>query len=263
MFSGRIPSDFTPNHLTTLLAERRLRGEELIDLTPSNPTRADLSYPADLLRPLSAPEGLVYAPEALGVRSARAAVASDYARRGLTVPIERIALTASTSEAYSVLFKLLCDPGDEVLIPHPSYPLFEHLTRLDAITSVPYDLEYHGTWTINVPMLARQVTPRTRAVLVVSPNNPTGSYVSAREVERLSRDDDRPVAVAHRRAVRQQRVAIRDVRVRARRDRRHLESALDRPLVQRRRQCAVHRAVGQRHPIVCFCSGRQKRIRRF
>jgi aspartate/methionine/tyrosine aminotransferase len=95
-------------------------------------------------------------------------------------------LTASTSEAYSVLFKLLADAGDEVLVPRPSYPLFDHLTRLDLVTASPYDLEYHGSWSIDVGSVERALTPRTRALLLVSPNNPTGSYVSARELEQLA-----------------------------------------------------------------------------
>ena len=107
------------------------------DLTVSNPTQAALDYPPDLLSPLADTRGLVYRPHPLGLESAREAVAADYARRGLSVSPDRIVLTSSTSEAYSLLFKMLCDPGDEVLVPEPSYPLFEQLTRLDAIVAVP------------------------------------------------------------------------------------------------------------------------------
>ncbi|RPH56610.1 MAG: pyridoxal phosphate-dependent aminotransferase, partial [Acidobacteria bacterium] len=103
-------------------------------------------------------------------------------RRDLSVPADRIVVTASTSEAYSLLFKLLCDVGDSVLVPQPSYPLFEHLTRLDAVEVIPYELEYHGSWQINLESLVRGVTERTQAVLVVSPNNPTGSVASAQEL---------------------------------------------------------------------------------
>jgi hypothetical protein len=101
------------------------------------------------------------------------------------LPADRIVITASTSEAYSALFKLLCDPGDCVLAPHPSYPLFDHLTRLDAVRVSPYELDYHGTWRINIDSLAGAVTPRTRALLLVNPNNPTGSLVSAEELSAL------------------------------------------------------------------------------
>src|SRR5439155_21341773 len=142
------------------------------------PTHAGFSYPADLLAPLAHPRGLVYAPEPLGLSAARRAVAADFGRRGTAVSPDRLALTSSTSEAYSLLFKLLCAPGDEVLIPRPSYPLFEHLTRLDWVTAVPYDLEYHAGWSIDIDSVERAMTSKTRAVLLVSPNNPTGQFVS-------------------------------------------------------------------------------------
>lgn len=187
MFSNRTPGDLTPNRLTAALARVRRDGRPVIDLTQSNPTRAGIMYPPDLLAPLADARGLLYAPQALGLRDARAAVAADYARRGVSVSPERIVLTASTSEAYSLLFKILCTPGDEVLVPRPSYPLFEHLTRLDAVVSVPYDLEYHGAWSIDLAALEHVLSPRTRAVLAVSPNNPTGSYLKAQELEAMAR----------------------------------------------------------------------------
>ncbi len=122
-----------------------------------------------------------------GLTEARAAVACDYARRGIDVAPERIVLTASTSEAYSLLFKLLCDPGgDAVMVPVPSYPLFDHLTRLDGVQSDPYRLDYHGRWTIAIDDARRSWTPDVRAVLAVSPNNPTGSVLSAGEHEALA-----------------------------------------------------------------------------
>jgi aspartate/methionine/tyrosine aminotransferase len=117
---------------------------------------------------------------------ARRAVAADYARRGFDIAPQRIALTASTSDAYGLLFKLLADAGDEVLVPRPSYPLFDHLTRLDAVSARAYDLEYHGAWAIDLASIDRAVTARTRAVLVVSPNNPTGSFVKPDELDRLA-----------------------------------------------------------------------------
>ena len=113
-------------------------------------------------------------------------MAADYARRGLAVSPDHLVLTASTSEAYSLLFKVLCDPGDEVLVPRPSYPLFEHLTRLDAVAAVPYDLEYHGAWTVDLDSVERAFSGRTRAVLIVSPNNPTGSFVKRPEMDRIA-----------------------------------------------------------------------------
>jgi aspartate/methionine/tyrosine aminotransferase len=185
-FSSRLPADLTTNRLTAALAAARAAGRPIIDLTESNPTRAGFDYPADLLAPLSAARGLVYAPEALGIASAREAVAADFARRGLTVAADRLVLTASTSEAYSFLFKLLCEPGDEVLVPVPSYPLFDHLTRLDAIRTVPYPLEHHGTWSIDFPRFESALSSRARAVLLVNPNNPTGSFVRPAEADRLA-----------------------------------------------------------------------------
>lgn len=186
MFSSRTPPDLEPNRLTLALAAARRSGRPLIDLTLSNPTRAAIPYPEDLLAPLASPGGLVYAPDAFGGRAARQAIADDYARRGVAIDPGRVILTASTSEAYSILFKLLADPGDEVLVPRPSYPLFEHLTRLDALISRPYDLEYHGRWSIDVDSVRSAMSPRTRALLVVSPNNPTGSFVSARDLDALN-----------------------------------------------------------------------------
>ncbi len=186
MFSTRLPSDLAPNRLTQVLDRLRAGGRAILDLTESNPTRAGFAYPGDLLAPLADPRGLTYAPDPLGVLEARRAVAAEYGRRGVSVAPERIALTASTSDAYSLLFKVLCDPGDEVLVPRPSYPLFEHLTRLDAVASQPYDIEYHGFWSIDLDSVERAFSPRTRAVLVVSPNNPTGSFVKADELDRLA-----------------------------------------------------------------------------
>jgi len=185
-FSSRLPADLTTNRLTAALGTARAAGRPIIDLTESNPTRAGFDYPSDLLAALAAPRGLVYAPEALGIRAAREAVTGDFARRGLAVPADRIVLSSSTSEAYSFLFKLLCEPDDEVLVPVPSYPLFDHLTRLDAVRPIAYALEHHGAWSIDFPRLEAALSPRTRAVLLVNPNNPTGSFVRDAEVARLA-----------------------------------------------------------------------------
>ncbi len=186
MPSSRLPTDLTPNAVTRTLAELQARGVQVIDLTESNPTRAGIEYPPGLLDALADPRALTYEPNPLGLPSARAAVAADFARRGLTVDPATIALTASTSEAYSLLFKLLCDAGDEVLVPRPSYPLFEHLAGLESVTAVPYTLEGHGSWRIDVASLGEAFGPRTRAVLVVSPNNPTGSWLHRADLADLS-----------------------------------------------------------------------------
>ena len=186
MFSDRLPRSLTTNRLAESVAGMRAAGRAFVDLTESNPTRARFEYPDDLLAPLSDEASQVYAPAPLGSPDAREAVAREYKRQGMTVAPGRIVLTSSTSEAYSWVFKLLTDAGDEVLVPRPSYPLFDHLTRLDLVTPRPYELEYHGSWSIDFAGVERALTPRTRAVLLVSPNNPTGSFVSATELDRLA-----------------------------------------------------------------------------
>ena len=186
MFSGRVPDDRRQNRLAAALTHAR-SSRPLIDLTISNPTRAGIQYPASLLAPLASPAALTYCPQPFGLPEARAAVAETYAGRGLRIDPRRIILTASTSEAYSVLFKLLCDPGAaDVLTPVPSYPLFDYLTRLDGVLQRRYALEYHGTWSIDLADVDRQWTNNTRAVLLVSPNNPTGSRVTPPEAEQLT-----------------------------------------------------------------------------
>ena len=186
MRSSRLPADLAPNRLTEAVAQRRAGGGGLIDLTESNPTRVGLAYPPDLLAPLASAAGLAYAPQPFGLESARAAVVADYARRGVATNLDRVCLAASTSEAYAWVFKLLCDPGDRVLVPRPSYPLFEHLMALECVEASPYELDLHGHWRIDVDALARQIDDRTKAVLVVSPNNPTGSVIDRAELKALA-----------------------------------------------------------------------------
>jgi aspartate/methionine/tyrosine aminotransferase len=186
MFSSRTPADLSTNHLSELLRAARAEGRPIVDLTESNPTRAGFAYPEDLLRPLGDTGGLTYAPSPFGLVEARAAVSDDYARRGQSVPPQRIALTASTSEAYSCLFKLLADADDEVLVPRPSYPLFDHLARLEQVAVRGYDLDPDRGWAVDFDSLEAAITPRTRAILIVSPNNPTGTFVTAAEFERLA-----------------------------------------------------------------------------
>jgi alanine-synthesizing transaminase len=186
MFSNRVPKELAANRLATAVAALRAEGRAIVDLTIANPTRAGFEYPSDLLAPLGDPRALRYDPAPFGSEDARAAVADDYRRQGISVAPDRIVLTASTSDAYGMLFKLLCDAGDEVLVPRPSYPLFDHLTRLDLAAPRPYDLDYHGEWTIDCGGVERALTPRTRALLLVSPNNPTGSFVSRDDLDRLA-----------------------------------------------------------------------------
>jgi alanine-synthesizing transaminase len=185
-FSSRVPADLGVNRLARAIQVARVDRRRLLDLTLSNPTRAGFHYPPDLLTPLAHPRGLTYEPQPFGLLEARHAVAADYQRRGVSVAAERIVVTASTSEAYSLLFKLLANPGDEILIPRPSYPLFDHLAQLDAVTARPYELEYHDGWSIDFASIERALSERTRALLAVSPNNPTGSFVSRAELKRLA-----------------------------------------------------------------------------
>ena len=186
MISSRLPRNLEPNALAGLVQAKRRAGAAIVDLTDSNPTRAGFSYPDDLLTPLADPRALDYDPQPLGLWSARAAVAADFRRRGIVLSADRVALTSSTSEAYALLFKLLCDAGDQVLVPHPSYPLFEHLTQMEAVTAVPYSLEYHGSWRIDLDSVRAAAGDRVRAILVVSPNNPTGSFLHREDLAALA-----------------------------------------------------------------------------
>jgi len=185
VISRRVPPHAEANAVTRALAELRAGRAPIVDLTESNPTRCGIPYPAGLLESLADPAALEYEPHPFGLPRARAAVAADQQRRRVHVDPDQVFLTASTSEAYAWLFKLLCDPGDGVLVPAPSYPLFEHLTALEGITAHPYSLEYHGGWTIDLASI-RHAPPAVRALLVVSPNNPTGSFVRADELAELS-----------------------------------------------------------------------------
>ena len=187
MFSSRFHWDFRPNRITQAIEARRRAGALLLDLTQSNPTRAGLLYPPDILRAFEDEGALVYHPAPAGARPAREAVSAYYSVRGSDVPPERILLTASTSEAYAYLFKLLCNPGDQVLVPRPSYPLFEFLANMESVEVAQYPLAYHGGWGIDVDAVAAAITGRTRAVVLVNPNNPTGSYVKRAELAGLVR----------------------------------------------------------------------------
>jgi alanine-synthesizing transaminase len=185
MFSRRVPAHAERNALTVRLEQLRAAGAQIIDLTETNPTRAGIPYPGDLLAALDSPAALTYEPHPFGLPAAREAVAADHERRCTTVDPAHVVLTASTSEAYSWLFKLLCNPGECLMVPRPSYPLFEHLTQLEGVRIEPYDLEYHGRWQIAFSSFDHAPAD-TRALLVVTPNNPTGSFVSVEECQRLS-----------------------------------------------------------------------------
>lgn len=202
MFSRRLVWDRAPNALALAEAARRASGADLIDLTESNPTRVGLPYPTrELEEALVGGRGELarYEPAPFGMPAARAAVAASYAAAGvvagtgkpMTIDGSSIVLTASSSESYSYLFKLLCDPGDAVLVPEPSYPLFEYLARLEGVRHEGYRLHGHGDWTLDAAEVeaaaarAEAAGSRPRAVVVVSPNNPTGSFLRPRELASL------------------------------------------------------------------------------
>jgi aspartate/methionine/tyrosine aminotransferase len=186
MISSRLPKSFELNAVSRALDAKRRAGTPVVDLTATNPTTAGFIYPKEVLEPLAHPRALEYDPQPLGLWAARAAVAADFRRRGIAISADHVALTSSTSEAYALLFKLLCDAGDAVLVPHPSYPLFEHLTQLECVEAIPYALEYHGSWRIDIDSVRRAATSRVRAILVVSPNNPTGSFLHRDDLAELS-----------------------------------------------------------------------------
>lgn len=208
-FSSRVPAARRVNRLSQLRARCAARGVDVTDLTESNPTRVGLRYPPGLLDGLASPAGLRYRPSPRGLPEARRAVAAWLSRRlddarpsAAATPAEdagpgdgspfrstdadRVVLTAGTSEAYSCLFKLLCDPGDRVLVPRPSYPLLELLARFEGVEPVAYPLAWHGAWTIDLPALRAAADARARAVVVVNPNNPTGSFLAPGDHEALT-----------------------------------------------------------------------------
>ena len=185
-FSNRLPASIGPNALARAREALRSRSTPVIDLTVSNPTEAGIRYPDGILASLADARAQQYAPAPLGLDSARNAISRAINGAGGAVTADRLVLTASTSEAYAILFKLLCDAGDQVLVPQPSYPLFDLLTRLEGVVPRPYRLDYHGVWSIDRASVERALEPQTRAILVVSPNNPTGSRLRASDRDWLA-----------------------------------------------------------------------------
>jgi alanine-synthesizing transaminase len=186
VFARRTQWNLQTNPLTNALESRRRSGKPILDLTASNPTECGFAYETrQILRSLASPESLTYEPVPFGLLSARQQVAHYYAAKGIAVAPERILLATSTSEAYSYLFRLLCDPGDEVLVPRPSYPLFDLLADVQDVQLRPYNLFYDHGWHLDLHSLEQQLTSRTRAVMVVSPNNPTGSYLGGGSADAL------------------------------------------------------------------------------
>ena len=189
MFSHRTNWRLSPNALTRAIEDTRASGQEILDLTVSNPTEAGIHPdPEIVLAALANPEAMRYDPQPRGLLEARQAVCHYYRESHDVFDLapERLLLTTSTSEAYSYVFRLLCNPGEEILVPKPSYPLFEFLAGLADVKPVPYPLLYDHGWQIDFDSLYKAATPQSRAVIAVHPNNPTGSYVSASEAAALN-----------------------------------------------------------------------------
>ncbi len=188
MFSERTNWQLESNRLGEALAKHRQSGQPILDLTASNPTTCGFRYHSgSLLRALSDPKAIVYDPDPRGLPVARRAIVDYYASHQVQLSTEDLILTTSTSEAYSFVFRLLCNPGDEILIPEPSYPLFAYLAQIQDVKLVPYALIYDHGWQIDFHGLQNSITDRTRAVIVVHPNNPTGHFTAPAEISELNR----------------------------------------------------------------------------
>lgn len=186
-FAKRTQWNLEPNRLSAALAQHRAAGKPLLDLIVSNPTECGFTYgDKAILDALGNPGALRYEPTPKGLVPAREAVSEYYAERGATVAVDDVILTTSTSEAYSYVFRLLCNPGDEILIPAPSYPLFDFLADIQDVTLARYPLVYDHGWQIDFHTLEQPITSRTRAIVVVNPNNPTGHFTKRAEMEKLN-----------------------------------------------------------------------------
>ena len=187
MFADRTNWNLQANPLSEALAQHRAAGKPLLDLTASNPTECGFDYDSRaILQALANPASLAYDPDPRGLPGARQAVAAYYAARGVSVPADSVILTTGTSEAYSFVFRTLCNPGDEILIPEPSYPLFAFLADIQDVKLVRYPLDYDYGWQINFHALQLGISARTRGVIVVHPNNPTGHFTKPHELEKLN-----------------------------------------------------------------------------
>jgi alanine-synthesizing transaminase len=187
MFAERTNWNLAGNRLSEALARHRASGKQLYDLTASNPTECGFAYESEaILAALQNPAALLYDPNPKGLESVRLAVTEYYSARDVAVSADDIVLTTSTSEAYSFVFRLLCNPGDELLIPAPSYPLFGFLADIQDVKLVRYPLVYDHGWQIDFHSLRQAITPRTRGVIVVHPNNPTGHFIKESELAKLN-----------------------------------------------------------------------------
>lgn len=181
MFSRRTDWHRQPNALASLLTRRRAGNLPILDLTVSNPTEAGFSYPSGILHALADPAGLQYAPEPAGLTSARKAITEYYAARDIAIDPSHIILTAGTSEAYAFVLMLLCNSGEKILVPSPSYPLFEYLAKLHDVEIGSYPLRYDGAWHVDLPSLREALGTDTKAIVVINPHNPTGMFLKQDE----------------------------------------------------------------------------------
>jgi alanine-synthesizing transaminase len=187
MFAARTNWNLQPNRLAEALEHQKSSGRRLLDLSASNPTECGFHYDAPaVMRSLCSPASLQYHPDPRGLKSARQAVCDYYAGHGERILVDDLILTASTSEAYSFIFRLLCNPGDELLIPTPGYPLFDFLADVNDVKLARYPLFYDHGWHIDTHALKQAITPRTRGIIVVHPNNPTGHFTKLKEIEELN-----------------------------------------------------------------------------
>jgi alanine-synthesizing transaminase len=182
IFSERTSWNRTPNRITEALARRKAARKPVYDLTCSNPTEVAIAYPSsEILKAISNPAAMKYQPDPRGLLAARKAVASSYRKQSVEIPTSRLFLVASTSEAYSYVLKLMCNSGDEILVPHPSYPLFDYLTQVNDVVTKPYQLRYNDGWQVDLDSLRSAVTRKTRAIVLIHPHNPTGMVLKENE----------------------------------------------------------------------------------
>lgn len=187
MFASRTNWNLNPNRLAEALEHHKASGRKLLDLSASNPTECGFKYDATaIMRALCTPASLQYHPDPRGLSLARQAVCDYYAEHGERVTLDNLLLTASTSEAYSFIFRLLCNPGDELLVPTPSYPLFDFLADVNDVKLIQYPLFYDHGWHIDLHALKQSITPRTRGIILVHPNNPTGHFTRPEETAQLN-----------------------------------------------------------------------------
>lgn len=195
-FSKRTEWELSSNRITQILEDLKKSGQNILDLTESNPTRCGFLYPPEIIASFSSEKNLEYAPSPQGLFGAREAVCAYYAQKGLHVDPEQVFLTASTSESYSFLFRLLAEPGEAVAFPQPSYPLFQFLVDLNDLRMETYRLLYRNRWQVDLENLRAALNPQVRAMVLVNPNNPTGSSFSVaerQEIQEICRDRELPL----------------------------------------------------------------------